>query len=65
MTTAEEDGALYSGLALGMGLAGAAAVTVGVILMVTGGDDPAGPEAPSASLYPVIGPGHVGLGGQF
>jgi tetratricopeptide (TPR) repeat protein len=65
MTVAEEDGGLYSGLAIGLGLAGAAAVTVGVIMMVTGGDDSAAPAPASATLYPVIGPGHVGLGGQF
>ena len=65
METAAADGALFSGLGVGLGVAGAAALGVGLLMVLSGDDAPDDGEAPSTALYPVVGPGHVGLGGSF
>ena len=56
---------LSSGLAIGLGAAGAVALGVGLYLLLS--DDPASwnTEGPVLSLYPSVSPSHVGIGGTF
>ena len=65
MARVDDEGALYSGLALGLGLTGTVALTLGVIFLVAGAEAPVTREPATAALYPMVGPDRFGLYGRF
>ena len=65
MNTLSDEGALTSGLALGLGAAGAVALGVGLYLVLTAAPTSATVEQPSLSIYPWVSPQHVGFSGNF
>ncbi|MGB0590263.1 MAG: tetratricopeptide repeat protein [Myxococcota bacterium] len=65
MDAISDEQALYSGLAIGLGAAGAVALGVGLFFALTDAGDSGSSRAPALSLYPVVSPSHLGLGGRF
>jgi tetratricopeptide (TPR) repeat protein len=65
MNALADEGALHSGLALGLGAAGAVALGVGLVLLLSDSPDAPREVDPTLSLYPVVSPSHVGLRGSF
>ena len=65
MDAISDEQALYSGLAIGLGAAGAVALGVGLFFALTDSGDSGSSPTPALSLYPVVSPSHLGLGGRF
>ena len=46
-------------------VAGVAATATGLVMMLMGDDTPEPEAGPRTALYPVLAPGHLGMGGRF